>query len=79
MTMVIEEEDNVDKHHPGTGLVLPLPILMKEDNDIMLNDIEWMVESVPAIEGQGRGPQQVREELEELDEIVQEITRGRDP
>jgi hypothetical protein len=52
---------------------------MEEDDDIMLNDIERMVERAPAIEGQGKSPRQVREELEELDEIVQEFTRGRDP
>ena len=38
-----------------------------------------MVERAPTLDDSFRALKQVREELEELDEIVQEFTRGRDP
>ena len=75
----IKEEDDVDMHHPGTGLPLPFPVLIKEDNDITMDDIEKMVERAPTLDDSFRALKQVREELEELDKIIQEFMRGRDP
>ena len=69
----------MDMHRPGTGLPLPFPVLMEEDNDITIDDIEKMVKRAPTLNNSFRALKQVREELEELDEIVQEFTRGRDP
>ena len=66
-------------HRPGTGLPLPFPVLMEEDDDITIDDIEKMVERAPTLDDSFRALKQVREELEELDEIVQEFTWGRDP
>ena len=66
-------------HRPGMGLPLPFPVLMEEDDDITIDDIEKMVERAPTLNDSFRALKQVREELEELDEIVQEFMRGRDP
>ena len=69
----------MDKHCLGMGLPLPFPVLMEEDDNIMIDDMEKMVERVPTLDDRFRALKQVREELEELDEIVQEFMRGRDP
>ena len=69
----------MDMHRPGTGLPLPFPVLMEEDDDITIDDIEKMVERAPTLDDSFRALKQIREELEELDEIIQEFTRGRDP
>ena len=61
------------------GLPLPFPVLMEDDDDITIDDIGNMVERAPNLNNSFRALKQVREELEELDEIVQEFMRGRDP
>ena len=37
-------------HRPGTGLPLPFPVLMEEDDDITIDDIEKMVERAPTLD-----------------------------
>ena len=77
--VTMEEEDDVDKHIKGKGLSLPLPVLLEEGNDITMDDIERMVENAPAFDDQSKTPERIRAELEEMHEIVQEFTRGKDP
>src|ERR1700679_3954059 len=78
-TVTMEDEEDVDKHIKGKGLPLPLPVLLEEGNNITMDDIEWMVENAPAFDDQSKTPDRIREELEEMDEIVQEFTRGKNP
>ena len=79
LTIMVEEVDNINRHRPGTGLPLPFPVLMEEDNDITVDDIERMVDRAHTLDHQAKSTQRIREDLEEMDEIVQEFTRGRDP
>jgi hypothetical protein len=74
--VVIEEEDNEDMHRPGMGFPLPFPVLLEEEENIALDNIERMVNAAPNIFKSRRTAEQVRKELEELDEIVQEFSRA---
>jgi hypothetical protein len=71
----ISEEDNVDMHQPGMGLPIAFPVLMEEDDNIAIDDIEQMIDDAPDIIKSGQDLRQIRKELEELDEIVQEFSR----
>jgi hypothetical protein len=61
------------------GLPISFPVLMEEDDDITIDNIEQMVDDAPDIIKSGQDPRQIRKELEELDEIVQEFSRASYP
>ena len=69
------EEDDVDQHCPGKGLPSSFPVLLEEDEDITIEDIEQMVEKATNLDRNGKDLKQLREELHELDEIIQEFSR----
>ena len=71
----MEEEDDADKHWPGKGLPLSFPVLLEDSDNIMVDDIERMVEEAHTFDKSGKNHKQLREELYELDEIVEEFTR----
>jgi hypothetical protein len=71
----ISEEDNVDMHWPGMGLPIAFPVLMEEEDDIAIDNIEQMIEDAPDVIKSGWDLRQIRKELEELDKIVQEVSR----
>ena len=72
------EEDDVDQHRPGKGLPSPFPVLLEEGEDITIEDIKQMVEKATNLDRNGKDLKQLREELHELDEIVQEFSRRQD-
>ena len=69
------EEDNVDQHCLGKGLHSSFPVLLEEGEDITIEDIERMVEKATNLDRNGKDLKQLREELHELDEIIQEFSR----
>lgn len=51
---MIQEEDDVDMHHPSKGLPMPFPVLLEEDDNITLEDIERMVRRAPGLDDQSK-------------------------
>jgi len=73
---MIEEED-VKRHQEGKGLTLSHPILLEKNDNIMINDIEKIVEKAPIFQDSRKNSKQIREELQEVDEIIQEFMKGK--
>jgi len=71
------EEEDVKRHQEGKGLTLSLPILLEKNNNITINDIERIVEKAPTFQDSSKNSKQIREELQEVDKIVQEFMKGK--
>jgi len=74
---VIVEEEDVQRHQKGKGLTPLHPVLLDQDNDITINDIERIVEKASTFQNSSKGLKQIKEELQEVDEIVQEFMEGK--
>ena len=53
-------------------------MLLEEGKDITIEDIKRMVDKATNLDRDGKDLKQLREELHELDEIVQEFSRQQD-
>ena len=73
---MIEKED-VKRHQEGKGLTLSHPILLEKNDDIMINDIKRIVEKALTFQDSSKNYKQIREELQEVDKIVQEFMKGK--
>ena len=71
------EEDDAERHQKGMGLPLPLPILLEKNNNITLDDIKSIVEKASTFQNSSKSSKQIREELQEVDKIVQEFVKER--
>ena len=71
---MIEEED-IDQHHLGKGLLCSFPVLLEEGEDITIEDIKRMVDKATNLGRDKKDFRQFQEDLHELDEIVQEFSR----
>jgi len=71
---MIEEED-VERHQEGKGLTLSHPILLGKNDDIMINDIKRIVEKALTFQDSSKNFKQIREELQEVDDIIQEFMK----
>ena len=72
------EEDDIDQHRLGKGLPSSFPVLLEENEDITIEDIKRMVEKATNLDRNGKDLKQLRQELHELDEIVQDFSRQQD-
>jgi len=70
-------EEDVERHQEGKGLTLSHPILLEKNDNITINDIERIVEKAPTFQDSSKNSKQRREELQEVDEIVQEFMKGK--
>jgi len=71
---MIEEED-VERHQEGKGLTLSHPILLEKNDNITINDIERIVEKAPTFQDSSKNSKQIREKLQEVDNIIQEFMK----
>jgi DNA-binding transcriptional regulator GbsR (MarR family) len=71
--MDIEDDDGRYCKNRGTPQVIPVLI---EDNDISIDNSEQMAEETSIVNSRTKTYSQTQKELEELDEIVQEFSRG---
>jgi len=71
---MIEQED-VERHQEGKGLTLSHPILLEKNDDITINDIKRIVEKAPTFQDSSKNSKQIREELQEVDDIIQEFMK----
>jgi len=70
-------EEDVKRHQEGKGLTLSLLILLEKNNDIMINDIKRIVEKAMTFQDSSKNSKQIREELQEVDKIIQEFMKGK--
>ena len=73
---IVEEED-VQRHQKGKGLTPLHPVLLDQDNDITINDIERIVEKASTFQNSSKSFKQIKEELQEVNEIIQEFMEGK--
>ena len=73
---VVEEED-VQRHQKGKGLTPLHPVLLDQDNDITINDIERIVEKASTLQNSSKSFNHIKEELQEVDEIVKNLWKGK--
>ena len=77
MKVSVVEEEDVQRHQKGKGLTPLHPVLLDQDNDIMINDIKRIVEKASTFQNSSKSLKQIKEELQEVDEIVQEFMEGK--
>jgi len=77
VTKVSIEEEDVERHQEGKGLSPSHPVLLDQDDDITINDIERIVEKASTFQNSSKNLKQIKEELQEVDEIVQEFLEGK--
>jgi len=70
---VVEEEEDVKRHQEGKGLTPLHPVLLDQNDDITINDIERIVEKASTFQNSSKSLKQIKKELQEVDEIVQEF------
>jgi hypothetical protein len=75
----IEEEDDEEVHRPKTGLPQLFPVLLDENDDLMVEDIERIVNNALTADNGTKSAFQARKELEEVDEFIQEFSRAKWP
>jgi hypothetical protein len=75
-SVTMKEEDDVDGHRPENGLPSYFPVLMEEGEDIDIDDIERMAEDAPVFDRPSKNYGRIRDQLQDMDEIVQEFSRA---
>ena len=70
-------EDDNEGHRQQRGIPRVLPVLMEDDDNISVEDIKRMAEEAPIFDSKTKSYSQIRRDLEELDEVVQEFSRGK--
>jgi hypothetical protein len=73
--MDIEDDDG--RHHKNRGIPQVIPVLIEDDDDISIENNEQMVEETPIIDSRSKTYSQTQKDLEELDKIIQEFSRGK--
>ena len=73
---VVEEED-FERHQEGKGLTPLHPVLLDQDGDITINDIKRIVEKASTFQNSRKSLNQIKEELKEVDKIVQNLWKGK--
>ena len=79
MKVSIVEEEDVQRHQKGKGLTPLHPVLLDQDNDITINDIKRIVEKASTFQNSSKSFKQIKEELQEVDKIVQEFMEEKKP
>jgi len=59
------------------GLTPLHPVLLDQDDNITINDIERIVEKASTFQNSSKSFKQIKEELQEVDKIVQEFMEGK--
>jgi len=57
----------------GKGLTPLHPVLLDQDDNITINDIERIIEKASTFQNSSKSFKQIKEELQEVDKIVQEF------
>jgi len=70
-------EEDIKRYQEGRGLTLSHPILLEKNDDITRNDIERIVKKALTFQDSSKNSKQIREELQEVDEIIQEFIKGK--
>jgi hypothetical protein len=74
--VIMDIEHDNGRHCQNRGIPQVIPVLM-EDDVISIDNSKQMVEETSIINSRTKTYSQTRKELEELDEIVQEFSRGK--
>jgi len=77
MKVSVVEEEDVQRHQKGKGLTPLHPVLLDQNDDITINDIKRIVEKASTFQNSSKSLKQIKEELQEVDEIIQEFMEGK--
>jgi len=77
MKVSVVEKEDAQRHQEGKGLTPLHPVLLDQNDDITINDIERIVEKVSTFQNSSKSLKQIKEELQEVDKIVQEFMKGK--
>jgi len=77
MKVSVVEEEEVQRHQEGKGLTPLHPVLLDQNSNITINDIERMVEKASTFQNSSKSLKKIKEELQEVDEIIQEFMEGK--
>jgi len=77
MKVSVVEEEDIQRHQKEKGLTPLHPVLLDQDNNITINDIERIVEKASTFQNSSKSLKQIKEELQEVDEIIQEFMKGK--
>ena len=77
MKVSVVEEEDVQRHQKEKGLTPLHPVLLDQDDNITINDIERIVEKASTFQNSSKSLNQIKEELQEVDEIIQEFMEGK--
>ena len=73
---IVEEEEDVQRHQKGKRLTPLHPVLLDQDDDITINDIERIVEKASTFQNSSKSFNQIKEELQEVDDVEGEVDRA---
>ena len=76
MKVSVVEEEDVQRHQKGKGLTPLHPVHWIRAT---INDIERIVEKASTFQNSSKSLKQIKEELQEVDEIIQEFIEGKNP